>query len=310
MRIVEIEALGVRGLRDASFTLSPERGGPGHVTVVTGPPQAGLTTFLDAIALSAGRLAASGTSPGADEALRAGGMTATIRTTWWLDPDERAFGGTHDETLKAEVVFKRNELGRADADPALLGLMSRYDHSAAISKVVSIPARRISDGGFPAFIDFEVDQQYKRLADGPERFAGVPLALAKHSLGLGERARFEDVQRLFAELCDSVQLVGANAALQPEFALPSGIRVTLSRLSFAERNAFVLAALPVLLGLQRSIILLDTPELGLPPGLAGRWLSALRAYAPEAQWIVATRDPAVVESVEPAARIQLTRGTP
>ncbi len=136
----------------------------------------------------------------------------------------------------------------------------------------------------------------------------MPLALAKHAVGLGERARFEDVQRLFAALCDSVQLVGANATLQPEFALPSGIRVPMQRLSFAERNAFVIAAVPVLLGLQRSVILLDTPELGLAPGVAARWLTALRAYAPEAQWIVASRDPAVVESVEPAARIQLTRG--
>lgn len=307
MRIVELETAGVRGLRDAAFRFSPERGGAGHVTVVTGPPQAGLTTFLDAIALSAARLAVAGSSPNAEEALRAGGTTATIRTTWWLDTDERAYGGTSEENLAAEVVFKRNELGRADADPALLGLMSRYDHSATLSKVVSIPARRLHAGGFPAFLDFTVDQQYKRLTDDPERFASLPHALAKHALGLGERARFEDVQRLFGELGDSARLVGASPTLQPEFTVSSGLRVPLERLSFAERNAFVLAAVPVLLGLQRSVILLDTPELGLAPGVAARWLEALRGYAPDAQWIVASRDPAVVASVEPACRIQLTR---
>lgn len=308
MRLLDIETIGVRGLRDASFKLEPERGGPGHVTVVTGAPQSGLTTFLDAIALSAAKLAVGGSSPDADQALRVGGGAATIRSTWWLDTDERAFGGTIEEALQAEVVFKRNELGRADADPALLGLMSRYDHSPSLSKVVFIPERRLSDGAFPAFLDFEVDQQYKRHSADPEKFASVPYALAKHALGLGERARFEDVQRLFGELCDSVRLVGATQTLKPEFSLASGLRVPLNKLSFVERNAFVLACVPVLLGLQRSVILLDTPELGLPPGLAAHWLSALRNYAPEAQWIVASRDPALVASVEPISRIHLTRG--
>lgn len=308
MRVVEVETSGVRGLRDASWNLEPERAGKGHLAVVTGPPQIGLTTFLDAIAMSAARLAAGGPAPGADEALRVGGTIAAVRTTWWLDADERAFGGTNEEAIGAEVVWRRNELGRADADPALLGLMTRYNHRADISKVVLIPARRIAEGAFPPFLDFEVDQQYKRLGSDPEKFAGLSHALAKHALGLGERSRFEDAQRLFAELCDSVQLVGAQGALKPEFALRSGLRVPLERLSFTERNAFVLATVPVLLGLQRSIVLLDTPELGLAPGVAARWLSALRDYTPEAQWIVASRDPAVVESAAPTSRLELTRG--
>jgi hypothetical protein len=308
MRIIKLETNGVRGLRDASWTLEPDRSGPGHATVVTGPPQVGLTTFLDAIAMRAARLAVTGMPPGAAEVLRVGGKAATIRSTWWIDAEERAFGGTHEETLDAEVVFKRDELARADADPALLGLMSRYDHSPTLSKVVSIPTRRLSDGGFPAFLDFEVDQQFKHLTDDPEKFAGVPLALARHALGLGDSARFEGVQRLFAELCPSVRLVGANrTTMLLEFALSSGLRLPLKRLSFAERNAFILAAVPALYGLQRSVVLLDTPELGLAPGVAARWVDALRRYAPEAQWIIASRDPEVVASVEPASRIQLER---
>lgn len=310
MRLLELETLGVRGLRDATFRLEPDRNGPGHATVVTGPPQAGLTTFLDAVAMSAARLAVAGPAPSADEVLRAGGTTATIRSTWWLDSGERAYGGTNAESVTAEVVFRKNEAGRADADPALLGLMSRYSHSAELSKVVLIPARRLSAGGFPPFLDFEVDQQYKRLKDDPEKLAGLPLVLARHAAGLGERARFDDVKRLFGELCSSVRLSGASRAMQLDFVLTSGARVPLSRLSFSERNAFVLAAVPVLLGLQRSVILLDTPELGLAPGVAARWLDALRGYAPQAQWIVASRDPAVIAGAEPASRIELAPRTP
>lgn len=308
MRVLDLETTGVRGLRDAAWKLTPERGGSGHVTVVTGGPQAGLTTFLDAIAISAARLAVGGPAPDAEDALRVGGTAATIRSTWWLDADERSFGGTTEEALSAEVLFKRGQLGRADADPALLGLMSRYSHATDLSKVVKIPERRISAGASPAFLDFEVDQQYKRTSSDPEKYASLPHALSKHALGMGERARFEDVKRLFGELCDSVKLVGVGHTLKPEFSLASGLRVPLSRLSFVEKNAFVLAAVPVLLGLQRSVILLDTPELGLAPGVAARWLAALRNYAPEAQWIVASRDPAVVASVEPISCIQLNQG--
>lgn len=308
MRILELETSGVRGLREGSFRFEPSRGGQGHVTVVTGPPQAGLTTFLDAIAISAARLAVGGPAPRADDVISAGGRAAMLRTTWWLDADERAYGGILEETSKAEVVFQRNELGRADGDPGLLGLMSRYDHSHTLSKVVSIPARRVADGAFPAFADFEADQQYKRLSASPERFAAVPSALVNHALGIGDPARFEDAQRLFRELCGSVRLIGATKAGQLEFLLPTGACVPLAQLSFTERNALVLAAVPALLGLQRSIILLDTPELGLAPGVAARWLAALRAYAPSAQWIVASRDAELVASVDPAARIELRGG--
>lgn len=308
MRILELETSGVRGLRDGAYRFDPSQGGSGHVTVVTGPPQCGLTSFLDAIAFSAARLAASGLVPTADEVLSSGGEAATLRSTWWLDADERAYGGLLEETTAAEVVFQRGDLGRADADPALLGLMSRYDHSASVSKVVSIPAGRITDGVFPAFSDFEADQKYKRFSRSPEKFAAVPHALVKDALGMGDFARFQDAHRLFRELCDSVLLIGATGTGQLNFVRTTGAHVPLAQLSFTERNALVLAAVPALLGLQRSVILLDTPELGLAPGVAARWLGALRAYAPEAQWIVASRDPAVVASVEPAARIELSRG--
>jgi hypothetical protein len=305
MRILDLETTGVRGLRDASYRLDPERGGRGHATLVTGPPQCGLTTFLDAIALTAARLAVGGARPDTADVLRAGGAAAMIRTTWWLDPDERAFGGLAEETTQAEVVFQQGGLGRADADPALLGLMSRYDHTPGLSKVVLLPARRVADGGVPMLSDFASEQKFKHLSPDVGKFAGLSAALVKHASGFGERARFEGVQRLLAELGGSVRLEGVGAAGHLDFTLASGARVPLHRLSLGERSAFVLAATVVLMGLERSVVLLDTPEMGLAPGVAARWLDVLRGATPEAQWIVASRDHAVVASVPPAARIAL-----
>jgi hypothetical protein len=186
--------------------------------------------------------------------------------------------------------------------------MSRYDTTPTLSKVVSLSARRQIDGALPAFTDFEADQRYKRLAAGPEKFVSLPFVLARDAAGLGDRARFDAVQRLFAELCDTVRLAGISGTGELQFATPSGPPLPLRSLAFLERNAFVLAAVPVLMGLQRSVILLDTPELGLPPGLAARWLDALCRYTPEAQWIVASRDPALAGGAAP--RIELTRRAP
>jgi hypothetical protein len=307
MRLTRLETTGLRGLRDGVYEVQPDRSGPGHITMVTGPPQAGLTTLLDAVALTVARLAPGGAAADPAEVVRAGETMARIRSTWWLDAEERAFGGLIDETTDAEVVFQRGGLGRAQADPALLGVLSRYDHSPALAKVVSIPARRVTDGGVPALGDFESDQRFKRVSSDPGKFAGAAHALIRHAAGLDDHARFDAAAGLFAQLCDTVRLVGVTPTGHLDFALPSGAGLRLHQLGFGERNAFVLAVVPVLLGLQRSVVLLDTPELGLAPGVAARWLGVLRSAMPDAQWIVASRDPAVVSSVEAAARIELSR---
>jgi hypothetical protein len=186
--------------------------------------------------------------------------------------------------------------------------MSRYDHKPDTSKVVLIPARRVTGGATRAFLDFELDQQMKYLSPEPDKYASVPGALARHAAGFGERARFEDVQRLFAELSGSARLGGVGAGGKLEFTVTGGGSVGLAQLSSTERHAFILAAVPPLLGLARSVVLLDTPEMGLPPGVAARWLDVLRGYAPLAQWIVASRDPEVVARVEPSRpSVRVTR---
>lgn len=300
MRILNLETQGVRALRDGmDWAFAPV-----PVVVATGPQSCGLSTFLASIAWSAASMGNGEMAPAAVEVVRGGGVAATIRSRWSLDDEERAVGGSVAESFDAEVVFHTARLNRADADPALLGAMSKYDHSSQRAKVVLVPARRVTDAGYPAFFDFELDQRRRRYSDQPDKFASFPAAVSKLVLG-GDRARFDAIRETFGRMAGGARLVGANQSLQPEFDLPSGPRVTLSKLSHAERNAFVLAALPALLGLDRSIILLDTPELGLAPGRARQWMDALVAAAPSAQWIVATRDPDLLQATPPEARLEL-----
>lgn len=300
MRILSLETQGVRALRDNT----PWRFDRGRVVTVTGPPSVGLTSLLGCIAWSAASMGVGELVPSATDVVRAGGLAATIRSEWALDDDERREGGTVAESLQAEVTFHTGKLNRADADPALLGAMSRYSHDPARSKVVVIPARRVTDAGFPAFFDIQLDQHKKRFSEAPDKYAALPAAVSRMALD-GDRVRFDAIRALFRALCDSARLVGASRSLQPEFDLTSGLRVPLGRLSHAERNAFVLATLPTLLGLERSVVLLDTPEVGLPPSRARAWVEALAGATPHAQWIVATRDPELITSVEPGARIDL-----
>ena len=87
-----------------------------------------------------------------------------------------------------------------------------------------------------AFFDFELDQRRKRFSDQPDKYAAIPAAVSKLVLE-GDRARFDAIRETFGKIAGGARLVGANRSLQPEFDLPSGPRVTLGKLSHAERNA-------------------------------------------------------------------------
>ncbi len=305
MKLALLETIGVRGLADGAYLLG-DPSAPLHLAIVTGPPGAGTSTFIDAIAFAASRLSASGPLVDPAEVLRAGANVAAIRTAWFVDDDERRYGGLDGEVTRAQVNFERGGMASTDADPGLLGLMGRYDHTPDISKVVLFPARRLSDDFGPTINDFEASQRMMRLSSATSKFAGLQRALVAKA---NDKSSFETAQRLFAALAPSASIAGVNSLGQLEMATSAGARLSLSRLSFSERNAFVFAASVALMGLDRSIVLVDAPELGLPVGLAARWIGVLRERTPEAQWIVASRDPELLVSAGKSAVIDLGRKT-
>jgi len=121
-----------------------------------------------------------------------------------------------------------------------------------------------------------------------------------------QRERWERVVRLFSALTDgAVKLAGLDENGQLDFVVGRGEHVGHAALPASAQQAFVFAGTVVMLELSRSVVLIDTPELYLPPGEAARRLMVLKEHAPSNQWIVATSDPHVIELASKDAVVRL-----
>jgi hypothetical protein len=178
LKLAEIETIGIRGLADATYPMGEAGGVPSPLVVVTGPPAAGSTTFLESVAFTAARLGNAGPPPDPVQVLRIGAAVGAVRSAWWVDDDERRYGGLAERVTRAQVSFERGGIANGDADPGLLALMSRYDHTPDISKVVLFPARRIGEEASPAISDFEASQRMLRVSTATSKYAGLQRALA------------------------------------------------------------------------------------------------------------------------------------
>ncbi len=296
MKLLSFEMRGVRHLPAMKLSFG-DAGDVPPVSLVTGPPASGTSTVLEAIAAAVAQLVSGGATPDGADIVGTGGATAVLRSRWQLDEEERSFAGVTEETTDAEVLYRAAAPGRAEADPGLLGVMSRYSHDPAISKVVLFPARRVTDSLLTLVSDFEAEMRQRHLSSDSDKFAGLSRAVARHAQPPGNRQLFDRAAALFKEMCDSATLYGMGSTGAPDLLRPRGGFCPIHRAAFSERNAFVLAAGPALMGLDNSVILLDTPELGLGAGKARQWMTALSQAMPGAQWIVATRDPELLASV-------------
>jgi hypothetical protein len=290
MKLLRLETHGIRSLPDREVEVGDARGATSPVVVVTGPPSAGITTWLEALVGSLARVARLGFAPEPDDLLRSGASTGRVRSVWALDEDEQRFAGLDLEPTDAEVVFQRGGIGHVDADPGFMGLLDRYDHRPETSKIVFIPARRTTEASFAPSSDLEGEMRQYRLAFGEAKLGHLP----RFTSQLAERSpeRFARLSQLFQALSGTARL---ERGVTIEAATAEGLRLPLRKLSTTEQSAFVLAAMVVLLGLDRSVIVVDAFDLGLATGTAARWLDVLREATPAAQWIVGARDPALVE---------------
>ncbi|UQA57167.1 hypothetical protein [Polyangium aurulentum] len=306
MKIASVAWKGFAGLADGSLDLARDGGGvPADLVVVTGPPGAGKTRLLEAIIAGKERVAAYGPRPKLDDVLGKMGTAAKITIDWWLSEEERAFVGAPKPLQTTESIYARSGVAELAPDPAIGVLLERYDHDPRHGKVDYIPA----DRGLPTYTTSVsnpvYEQRTKRLTRGPDKYGALSKLATDTILGRGDPARSEALAGLFKQLCPHLRLGKVSSTGDLEVEREGRPPTPVSRLSMSEKQAFMLAASMVLVGLNHSILLFDTPELYLSGAEARRRLDVLRGFAPANQWIVATSSEEIVAMADHKSLVRL-----
>jgi hypothetical protein len=270
MKLLGVEAIDVRGLANGiySFAKAPEEA---HDRVlVTGGPGAGKTRLLQVIVAARQLLTPhEGLGP-MDSFVRRGNDTSKAIVSWLLSTEEQATIGAASPVVRTEIIFGMM-VPVQGIDDRLLFLLERYAHDDRTPKLEYFSERRRLDlGGGDLSLDERVQAPLRASAD-PRKFAWVPGFLARLRTAPESATRFAATLERFSRSL-SYDLHG--------HVLSSRGRMLrdLKELSTSEADAVMFAATAALVGLSRSIVLVDRPDVNgieLDRALAG--LSALGA---------------------------------
>lgn len=267
MKIFALRSIGVRGLADATYTFASAPDRAHDRVLVVGPSGSGKTRLLDLIVGVREVISPSDERIEQDPFVRIGNNTARAVVTFWLDPDERALIGSTDALVQAEVVF--NSDTPEEQPPGLVFLFERYAHDDSTPKLEYFSEkRRLDIGGGEMSLGEERQQRY-RTTNSVRKLAFLPRFLDRLPKQPDQARRFaRGVASLSRALRYDVE----------RHALLSGQRTIddLAQLSASEADAVSFAATAALVGLSRSIVLVDRPELhGLDPVRAFQGICSL-----------------------------------
>ncbi|MFO0587772.1 MAG: AAA family ATPase [Polyangiaceae bacterium] len=320
MRIGAIETKGIRGLPDVQISLLDSAiGAPRSVTLVTGRNGSGKTALLRAIAWAWESVAAS-PPPSASLVVRDGESRGVLGAAWHLSSEEAQSAGRQC----ASIVESRWEVGRrASAEvggEARLLFIGRPE-KLGVGALEWVPA----GAQLPLSKDLPLSDSSlatmlltKGTKDAPDKYE--PLLAALHDLAvrqstaavslLDERGvafrsqvpdTLETVKRNVATVCPDLRLesVEPRAGRRPLVWLHrrNGARAEMSDLSHGEKQGLFFAVLFAVVGFQRSIVLVDTPELYIHPAEHRAFFDAFCRLGTDNQLIVATTSPAILGSV-------------
>ncbi len=295
MKLLGLEAIDVAGVASGvySFAKGPELA---HDRVlVLGGSATGKTRLLETIIAAREVLATGQRSMSQDSFIRPEHATSKVVLSWQLTSEEQATIGAESPAVSTEVIFCRDE--DDPADPRMCFLLERYGHDDETPKLEYFSERRRLDvGGGEASLD-EQEQMALRTDPSPRKYSWVPSFLDRLQDLPGQAARFANSLGRFSPTF-GYETTG--------HVLTSRGRVvrSLSELSASEADAVMFSATATLVGLSRSIILVDRPELhGIDPVRA---LAGLSGLGVDNQLILATSSPAFAAGFE-GAIVQLDR---
>jgi hypothetical protein len=325
MKLTRILLDNVRGAPSGEHALThPTTGAPLDTVYVTGPASSGKTTFLEAIAALKESVGAYGYPPDPARLLRRGALRGRIEGTWLLTPEEAQVAEVREPTITTSLDLGP-DVPPSLADAGIRTIFERYSHDPTEGKFEYFPSdRRLGpgEGALPPSPSLEAST---RLRKGPEKFGFLRRALVDLALRDGIETVREATERgiLFksdtrdslapyrlkmAALAPEVRLVGVDASgHRPEivFEKRDGARLTLAELSDGEQQAFLFAATFQWLGLSRSVVLVDQPELSIHADAQLDFARALTRMGEGNQVFFATGSREVVRTAAPHEIIDL-----
>ena len=307
MRIERVRFQGMRGLKPIHIDFPSE--GP---TVITGSPGCGKTTVLEAIIAVKEAKAPYGQMPrGTDWP----GDHARLALDWRLDPDEQSaeLSASHgmcweprdpaqglDENADARMFFSQYVRGSERAKVEYFHAPRDLDVLVAsrLGADSSIKTTRLQTGARKyAWLRSFLEQQ------GVENAAELQDRIQSRGLVFATRPTVDRMQgfaRNLAALSPRLRWLGLRSGggtVASMFARSNGADVELAQLTWSERMVVLFAATYEALGLHRSVLLVDLPELALHPSDQTSFFQALCALSPRAQVIAATQSPAILRSL-------------
>ncbi len=306
MKLLRATFLSIRGLPDATCDFGDaHRGVPHDVVVISGPPASGKTRMLEAILAAKDVIAPYGPMIVGAPWIAGGASSAKIELAFVLDADEQKRAGVTEPVVTAEALFAPR-VCRGEADEGLIALLQSYEHTSRSGKVEYFPANRaiVSSGHMHGLS--AIEQRTLRTTRDARKYSFLPrllFALTWDGAYTAARERFEAA---VASLSPTVRYLGPNPE-DPSLCFSScgGPRVAPSELAGSESSAVLIAATATLLSFERSMVLIDRPELSADEGSIVPWLQAVRALAGDLQLIVATSSPALLAAVDPQAVVML-----
>jgi hypothetical protein len=315
MKVRRVTTDGVRGLADrARDLIDPHTGAAASVVVVTGPSGSGKTSFLDAIAAAKEDVAPWGARPSWSRVVRHAAGSAKIKVEWELNEEERRRMGVDRAALESESIFSPTTPPGQGHDPRLEALLERYDHDPEHGKMEYFFAERTLAREAIGLSVLEPSIQKRvRLDRDVRKYGALHKYLLELHLGLHERSGAppgrERFAQTFARLCPARRVLGlTRSGDRMELFFDGGADgpLPVTRLPHAEQQAVLFAATFELLGLHRSVVLVDGPELHQSPAGLAPFAQAVADLGTDNQVVFATSSPALAAAFPGAAVIDLT----
>ncbi|MEZ4297451.1 MAG: AAA family ATPase [Polyangiaceae bacterium] len=318
MKISQLSFKNVRAVPDLERPLVGPSKVPFDVVLITGPMGSGKTRMLEAIAAWKEAAGPYGAAPKLDRWERPG-ERGSLSGTWSLTEDEM-----RGAQLASASVPVRVEIGGGASAPevpaGLRRVLSAFSREETQGKVEYFPAAR-SLCQAPLAVPLEA---LSEKVESPTRLSrddtkyGVERAWLLHRLSADLAASGEALSGrgvlLAGQAPDSLSRARASIALLAPHLRLAGLtrrgsrptarfvrsdraEVELEDLSGGEQQAVLFALAFARLCLSRSVVLIDTPEMGIHPADHARFFGALTRLGEDNQIIAATCSPAILSSV-------------